>query len=106
MATTTPAPAAAAAAALRDRVSLLWPPGHRSTPGRARLEDATVAELDLQEVVQALTGRDRSRLSLVAGLLCELQTDPATITYRQEVLADLLADDRLRDGLKGVAGDL
>jgi hypothetical protein len=105
--TATPrAPAGTAATALRERVSLLWPAGRQYTPGRARLEDATVAELDLDEVVMALTGRDRSRRSLVAGLLCELQTDPQTITYRQEVLADLLADANLRDGLKGVAADL
>lgn len=87
-------------------VSLLWPAGRTPSPGRPRLSWDTSGDLDLPDVIRALTNGDRSREALAAGLLCELCTDLEVIRYRQETLADLLDDSRLRAELHDLAPGL
>ncbi|MDQ3703586.1 MAG: hypothetical protein M3442_22095, partial [Chloroflexota bacterium] len=87
-------------------ISLLWPPGRAPSPGRPRLDWDTSGDLDLTDVIRALTNGDRNREALAAGLLCELCTDPEVIRYRQDTLADLLDDSRLRAALHDLAPGL
>ena len=85
---------------MKALVSLLWPQGPPGQPFPAiRLGAGTTADLELSEVVQVLTGGDSTRSSFVMSVLVELCTDPAAIVYRQEVVADLLEDHRLRERL-------
>lgn len=75
--------------------SLLFPQGLAGrTPGQ-RLTPTACADLDLAEVVRALAGQDRRRQAMVWDVLTEMGAPAETITYRQEILDDLLADPRL-----------
>lgn len=71
-------------------VSLCYPAGRpASVGGEDRpLVDRAAGDLGLQAL--------RSRFELPAEFLYELCTDPATIRYRQEVLADAVASSELR----------
>ena len=84
---------------MKPLVSLLWP---RGAPGQAspeiRLGAGASADLELNEIVQALTGGEGTRSSFVMSVLMELGTNPRVIVYRQQVIADLLEDHRLRNG--------
>jgi hypothetical protein len=72
----------------RTPLSLLYPPGARSVASsRAALDEA---DLGLATVVRALDW-DGRHSRFVSGVLAELNTDPLTIAYRQDVLADLIA---------------
>jgi hypothetical protein len=72
----------------RAPLSLLYPPGARpATAGRAALDEA---DLGLAVVVRALDW-DGRHSRFVSNVLAELSTDLPTITYRQDVLADLQA---------------
>ena len=85
---------------MKPLVSLLWP---RGAPGQAspeiRLGAGASADLELNEIVQALTGGEGTRSSFVMSVLMELGTNPRVIVYRQQVIADLLEDHRLRERL-------
>ncbi|MDE2993537.1 MAG: hypothetical protein OXU67_06600, partial [Chloroflexota bacterium] len=85
---------------MKPLVSLLWP---RGAPGRhspeIRLGAGASADLELDEIVQALTGGEGARSSFVMSVLMELGTDRKVIVYRQQVIADLLEDHRLRERL-------
>ncbi len=82
--------------------SLLWPGGpQRARPG-TRLSQTTCADLDVAELARALAGRDRRRLEMVWSVLTVMGSDADTITYRQEVLEDVLADQRLVSRLSGL----
>ncbi len=85
---------------MKALVSLLWPQG---PPGQSspdiHLGTGASADLELNEIVQVLTGGEGTRSSFVMSVLMELCTNPAVIVYRQEVVADLLADHRLRERL-------
>src|SRR5262245_10036614 len=72
----------------RTPLSLLYPPGaRRPATSRAALDEA---DLGLVTVVRALDW-DGRHSRFVSGVLAELNTDPPTIAYRQDVLADLIA---------------
>jgi DNA mismatch repair protein MutS len=76
-------------AATPDRapLSLLYPPGARpASGGRAALDEV---DLGLAAIVRALD-LDNRHGRFVSGVLAELNTDPATIAYRQDVLDELL----------------
>ena len=85
---------------MKPLVSLLWP---RGAPGQVapeiRLGAGASADLELDEIVQALTGGEGTRSSFVMSVLMELGTNPRVIVYRQQVIADLLEDHRLRERL-------
>ncbi len=83
-------------------VSLLWPDGVRGARRGGGLRAETAADLDLDPLVRALAGRERRRESMVRAVLGEPVSDGAVIAYRQAVLADLMTDARLRDGLASV----
>ena len=83
-------------------ISLLWPPDVPATgAGAARLSSAAAADLDLDYAVNALSAAygyaPRTR-----EVLLTLITDPAVISYRQDVLADLLRTPELADRLVGL----
>ena len=91
-----------------ERVSLLWPPGRTSRPGAGLgLPVATRADLDLDEIVQALSGGEGRRERYVNAILADLVTDATVINYRQDVMDDLRPDEvlcqRLREVQPGLA---
>src|SRR5205809_288800 len=86
----------------RAFTSLLWPPRLRPAPGPDRLGPRTMADLDLDEIVHALTGGDGGREQFVTAVLAELCTDTEVISYRQAVMSDLLHDPALRSRLGDV----
>ena len=83
-------------------VSLLWPPGHVASPGPARINTATLNDLDLRELILVLAGHDAKREAFVTAVLQELG-DPEQTRYRQEVTEALLADERLLRALLDAA---
>ena len=83
-------------------VSLLWPPGHVSSPGPARITGVTLGDLDLRELIAVLSGHDAKREAFVTAVLQELG-DAEQTRYRQEVCEALLADDRLARVMLDVA---
>ncbi len=85
-------------------VSLLWPQPitARRTIG---LSSAAVTDLALERIVQALDA-DRRHARAIRAILCELCADPETIAYRQEILADILADSPLADSLHALLPEL
>ncbi|HEX2186055.1 MAG TPA: hypothetical protein VHN78_11185, partial [Chloroflexota bacterium] len=87
-------------------MSLLWPPGQPPKPGPRRLDTRTIEDLDLHELVLALTGHDQRREPFVMDILAELCTSAEVIRYRQHVLADLLEDATLRQRLGQVRAAL
>lgn len=83
------------------RLSLLWPPGRTARPGAGLgLPAAARADLDLEELLQALTGGEGKRERFVNALLADLVTDEAVIRYRQDVLDDVRRDPSLRERLR------
>src|SRR5262245_48587668 len=72
----------------RAPLSLLYPPGAR--PARSAGAGLDEADLGLAVVVRALDW-DGRHSRFVSSVLAELNTEPSTIAYRQDVLADLLA---------------
>jgi len=94
---------------LRDSriVSLLWPPEQPPEPGPSRLDAQTLLDdLDLREVIRALAGNDEQREPFVTQLLQEMCAREEVIQYRQEVVADLLAHEALRERLDHVLDGL
>lgn len=77
--------------------SLLWPAGYHSplTGHRATINEA---DLGLGGIVRALDFKGQHS-RVIAGLLTALVSNPAVITYRQDVLQDLLGLPRLADTL-------
>src|SRR3712207_3487657 len=68
-------------------ISLVRPPGYeKPMGGRSAYQEA---DLGLAAVVRALD-LDGKHSRFVAALLSELNSDPAVIRYRQDVLADML----------------
>ncbi|MBX3064673.1 MAG: hypothetical protein KF726_16950 [Anaerolineae bacterium] len=86
------------AAKLRDRKPLTLPPisllSPESLPLREVQSDVWEQDLGLSDLAYALTLSPRYG-SFVRRVLAALITDPATIRWRQEVLADLLAQPLL-----------
>jgi DNA mismatch repair protein MutS len=84
----------------RPTVSLLYPPGAgvRGRPSRAALDET---DLGLAPIIRALD-IDGRHGRFVAGVLGELCADPHTITYRQDMLDDLLRLPELAAACAGV----
>src|SRR5690242_14832226 len=80
--------------------SLMWPPD-TSRQG-TRLSPQAGADLDIEPVVQALSGRQAHRVRFVTEALTQPPTDPAIIAYRAEVLTNLLDKPELRARLEGL----
>ncbi|WP_179136847.1 MutS-related protein [Candidatus Entotheonella palauensis] len=85
-------------------LSLLWPSG----AGRAKtwkLQSPCERDLELEHVLSALAQYAPSRTVIkeVANQLC---TDPAVITYRQDVLEDLWQHGALADRLETLLPDI
>jgi hypothetical protein len=86
--------AARPSAAADEPLSLLWPPGRR--PARrvaVRLSPETMADLDLDPVIVALTGGEGRRAVFVQAVLAALCDDPEVIAYRAAALTDLTEDE-------------
>jgi DNA mismatch repair protein MutS len=83
--------------------SLLWPEQRVGvTRGSTGLSGQAASDLDLQPLVQALSGRQADRIRFVAGVLAELPNDPTVIAYRADVLTNLLEDAELRARLEAL----
>lgn len=70
-------------------ISLLWPPGQQHDLS-SRLSARTIADLDLETLLTALSGT-RHRASAARAVLLGLCADPEVIAYRQSIFEDLLA---------------
>src|SRR5205807_3946503 len=66
----------------------------------------TIADLDVAPVVQALSGDEGRREPFVTRVLTGLCTDPDVITYRAQVVANLLDDPALRRRLADILPQL
>jgi DNA mismatch repair protein MutS len=77
--------------------SLLWPLQSNQAPPN-RLSDQQALDLGLDLLVQALDW-DGRHTQHVRTVLSQLVTDEAVIAYRQEILAELAANDRLREAI-------
>lgn len=73
---------------LKWPVSLLWPSGE--VHAGKRLDPSVVSDLALDHIIRAMD-TDGRHDRVIRSTLTELITDPATIEYRQQTLADLLA---------------
>jgi DNA mismatch repair protein MutS len=71
-----------------------------------RLSPETIADLDVAPVVQALRGHELRRERFVTSVLTESPMDPDVITYRAQVVANLLDDPGLRRRLADVLPQL
>lgn len=87
----------------RGLASLLWP-SHYPVESRpeARLTVEAAADLDIGPVVQALSGNQTRHERFVTALLMQLCTDPAVISYRAEVIDNLIAAPEFRAHLNEV----
>src|SRR5919205_2255312 len=85
-------------------VCLLWPRPD-AQHARMRLNAATIADLGLEHIVQALDV-DRQHAGVIRAILCEPSTEPDVIAYRQEILADLLSLPALADALQALLPEL
>jgi DNA mismatch repair protein MutS len=85
-------------------LSLLWPGGAART-GTWQLQTTCAHDLELEHVLSALAQYAPSRTAFreVANQLC---TDPAVITYRQDVLEDLWHHPALADRLETLWPDI
>jgi DNA mismatch repair protein MutS len=81
------------------QLSLLWPAG---TPAAVwKIPAETIRDLELESVMAALCPHESYREVLVP-IVYNLCLDPATIRYRQDVLADLQAQPKLAAVLKNL----
>jgi DNA mismatch repair ATPase MutS len=86
-----------------DLSSLLWPPGYPPQSRQtAELHADTAADLDLGPLVGVLCGHEPHREPFVRKLLTALCTDAEVITYRQQILTNLLEEPGLRERLTGL----
>lgn len=80
--------------------SLLWPPDFPPDARRTiELGRDTVADLDVEPVVQALAGHELSREPFVTKLLTNLCMDAGVIAYRAPIITNLLEEPELHDRL-------
>jgi DNA mismatch repair protein MutS len=75
---------------LQARVSLLWPSGSPDPGLHGDCASSTVADLDLESLIDALAIHARYR-NTVRDVLLGLCRDERVIGYRQDILSDLLA---------------
>ena len=87
----------------RHSISLLFPEGGQAES--RGLEERSAVDLDLHTTIAALCEQPDQQES-VRQILEALCQDADTIRYRQEVLADLLADDGLAAGLETLLPDI
>lgn len=80
------------------QLSLLWPPNYAASTGTQPLDPQAARDLELNQTIKALCldSQDEPDIARLVGQLC---SDPAVLTYRQDVLADLLTHASLYDGL-------
>ena len=76
--------------------SLLWPAGLARC--HTELNDQCVRDLELDQTLLALT-RSSIERTKVREILTRLCTEPAVISYRQDVIEDLWLHPEFRDGL-------
>jgi hypothetical protein len=78
-------------------LSLLWPDG--ASRSQSALNDNAAADLGITELARAIAFEPRQE-ERVRGILLALCDDPAVITYRQDVLDDLMRNTALADRLQ------
>ena len=86
--------------AARWPISLLWPEGKRAHTARP-LTDSAATDLSLDVIIHALD-LDHRHGRAIRAVLYDLCTDPATICYRQDILADLRALPALAAALEEI----
>lgn len=90
----------------RDSVpSLLWPAGHDRNPGSAGISAQQSLDLGLDVLVRELDWDGRHG-SQVRAVLLALVADLKVIAYRQAIVAELAADECLRDALAALLPNL
>jgi DNA mismatch repair protein MutS len=87
-----------------DTLSLLWPSNAESRPN-PRLNAACVNDLALDRTIAALS-QEYGYAARIRDALLQLCDDPAVITYRQGVLADLIEMPVLAGRLADILPDL
>jgi DNA mismatch repair protein MutS len=80
-----------------SQLSLLWPEGKPTATWPVSAE--VIRDLELEAVVAALCPHGPYR-EIVSAVMFQLCLEPATIRYRQAVLADLLAQPQLTGALQ------
>lgn len=83
--------------------SLLWPdPAEAGAPGTSfELDEAATRDLEADHLFRRIAGDERHYLDMEA-LFRKIPSDPATIRYRQDALADLLDNPGLAEALERV----
>jgi hypothetical protein len=84
---------------------LLWPDGIRPSHAYTTLDPQCVRDLELERTFAALTGPTRSRLP-IRDIYLTLCTDPAVITYRQDILEDLWRHPEFTARLEALLPDI
>lgn len=84
--------------------SLLWPPGFQPSSSGGRPAPSE-ADLGLSSIIQALD-LDGRHSRFIASTLLALPTDPRLITYRQDVLEDLLRLPALAEDCQAILPQL
>jgi hypothetical protein len=79
-------------------ISLLWP-GGASRSRTAALSDSAAADLGIADLARAIAFEPRQE-DRVRGILLALCDDVAVLTYRQDVLNDLMRNAALAEGLQ------
>jgi DNA mismatch repair protein MutS len=85
--------------------SLLWPAGHDRRPGSAGISAQQALDLGLDLLVGELDW-DGRHAAQTRSLLLALVADPLVIAYRQELVAELAGNDRLREALAALLPNL
>ncbi len=86
-----------------ERISLLYPPHTRPKPSSPGTPN--VADLGLTSIVRALD-IDQRHHHFISNILTALEDDPAIISYRQDVLQDLLDNPTLVELLTAILPQL
>src|SRR5438270_6315188 len=79
---------------------LLWPPD--ASRRGANVSPQAASDLDIEPVVQALSGGKAHRTRFVTQVLAEPPIDAAIIAYRADVVTNLLEEPQLRRRLEAL----
>ena len=69
------------------------------------LPDETVKDIALHELIGFMTG-DQDEQKIIRDIMVRIPKDPSDMTYRQEILKDLLADPELCSGIREITDSI
>jgi DNA mismatch repair protein MutS len=88
-----------------SEISLLYPAGGSLPEGKPHWGSNAVEDLEVERIAWTLSIQNEYQ-DAIKTILLELSSDADTLTYRQEVLEDLLNSHAAADGLKELLPDL